>query len=73
MKNCNMILAEKLEISALSSGKIDEYECLTGKEILAPDQSTMIEQTTFAYSPLRKAFEKQIKIVEDQKKKQAEA
>ena len=70
MKNCNMILAERsCKKSELSSGKIDEDECLTGEEILPPDQSKIIEQTTFAYSPLRKAFEKQIKIIEDQGKK----
>ena len=34
MKNYNMILTEKLQISAPSSGKIDKYECLTGEEIL---------------------------------------
>ena len=35
---------EPSKISALSSGKIDEYEYLTGEEILPPDQSTVIEQ-----------------------------
>ena len=33
----------------------------------------MIEQATFTYSPLGKAFEKQIKITEEQGKKQVEA
>ena len=33
----------------------------------------MIEQATFTYSPLGKAFEKQIKTIEDQDKKQVEA
>ena len=28
---------------ALSSGKIDKYECLTGKEILPSNQSRIIE------------------------------
>ena len=28
-----------VKISALSSGKIDKYECLTGQEILPSDQS----------------------------------
>ena len=46
------------KISALSSGKIDKYEYLTGEEILLSDQKRVIEQTKFTYSPLGKAFEK---------------
>ena len=61
------------EISALSSGKIDKYEYLTGKEILPSNQQQIIEQAKFTYSPLRKAFEKQIKKIEDQGEKQVEA
>ena len=55
------------KISALSSGKIDKYEFLTGEEILPSDQSRIIEQAKFTYSPLGKAFEnkkKQLKIKE---------
>ena len=37
------------------------------------DQSRIIEQTKFTYSPLGKAFEKQIKIIECQGIKQIEA
>ena len=48
------------KISALSSGKIDKYEYLTGEEILPSDQSTIRKQAKFTYSPLGKAFEKQI-------------
>ena len=57
------------KISALSSGKIDKYEYLIGEEILPPDQSRMIEQTKFTYSPLRKTFEKRIKTTENQGEK----
>ena len=57
------------EISALSSGKIDKYEYLTGKDILPSNQQQIIEQAKFTYSPLGKAFEKQIKTIEDQEKK----
>ena len=57
------------EISALSSGKIDKYEYLTGNEILPSNQQQIIEQAKFTYSPLGKAFEKQIKTIEDQEKK----
>ena len=60
------------EISALSSGKINKYEYLTGKKILPSNQKQMIEQAKFTYSPLGKAFEKQIKTIEDQGKKQVE-
>ena len=59
---------EAAKITALSSGKIDKYECLTGEEILPPDQRRMIEQAKFSYSPLGKIFEKQIKTIEDNEK-----
>ena len=36
-------------------------EYLTGEEILVSNQSQIIEQAKFAYSPLRKAFENQTK------------
>ena len=58
--------AEKISVL---SGKINKYEYLTGKEILPSDQSRIIEQAKFIHSPLGKAFEKQIKIIEDQGKK----
>ena len=66
MKNCNTILTEKLL----------RYQCyhheknLTGEEILPSNQQQIIEQAKFTYSPLGKAFEKQIKTVEDQGEKQ---
>ena len=60
---------EAAKISALSSGKIDKYEYLPGEEILASNQKQIIKQAKFTYSPLRKAFEKQIKTIEDQGKK----
>ena len=56
------------KISVLSSGKINKYEYLTGEEILPSNQQKIIEQPKFTYSPLRKAFEKQTKTIEDQKK-----
>ena len=60
------------KISALSSGNIQKYEYLTGEDILPSNQQQIIEQTRFTYSPLRKAFEKQIKTIEDQGKKQVD-
>ena len=56
------------KISALSSGKIDKYEYLTGEEILLSNQQQIIEQAKFTYSPLGKSFEKQTKTIEDQEK-----
>ena len=58
--------------SALSSGKIDKYKFLTGEEILPSDQSRIIEQAKFTYSPLGKAFENQTKTIEEQGRKQIE-
>ena len=59
---------EAANISALSSGKIDKYEYLTGQEILPSDQSRIIEQAKFTYFPLGKAFEKQTKKLKNKDK-----
>ena len=64
---------EAAKISALSSGKIHKYEYLTGEEILPSNQQQIIGQAKCTYSPLGKAFEKQIKAIEDQGQKQVEA
>ena len=64
---------EAAKISALSSGKIDKYEYLTGEEILPSNQQQIIQQAKFSYSPLGKAFENQIKTNKDQGKKQVKA
>ena len=69
---CN-INRETAKISALSSGKLRKYEYLTGEDILPSNQQQIIEQTKFTYSPLGKAFDKQIKTIEDQGKKQVDA
>ena len=60
---------EAAKISALSSGKIGKYEYLMGQEILPSNQRQIIEQSKFAYYPLRKTFEKQTKAIEDPEKK----
>ena len=60
-------------MSALLSGKIHKYEYLTGESILPSNQQQMIEQAKFTYSPLGKAFEKQIKTIEDQGQEQIKA
>ena len=64
---------EAAKISALSSGKIDKYEYLTGEEILPSNQQQIIKQAKFTYSPLGKALEKQTKAIKDQGKKQVDA
>ena len=54
---------ETAKISALLSNKIGKDEYLTGEEILPSNQKQIIEEAKFTYSPLGKAFEKQIKTV----------
>ena len=57
---------EAAKISALSSGKFNKYELLTGEKILPFTQRKIIKQAKFIYYPLEKAFEKQTKAIEDQ-------
>ena len=64
---------EAAKISVLSSGKLHKYEYLTGEDILSSKQQQIIQQTKFTYSRLGKAFDKQIKTIEDQGKKQVDA
>ena len=59
---------EVAKISSLSSNKFNKYEYLAGEEILSFNQKQMIKQAKFTYSPLGKAFKKQIKIIEDKAK-----
>ena len=60
---------EATKISALSSGEIHKYEYRTGEDILPSNLKQIIEQARFTYSPLGNTFEKQIKTIEDQEKK----
>ena len=64
---------EVAKILALSSGKIDKYEYLTGEEMLPSTQQQIIEQAKFTYFSLGKPFEKETKTTEDQGKKQIHA
>ena len=64
---------EAAKISALSPGKIHKYQYLTGEDILPFNQQQIIEQARFTYTSLGKAFEKQIKTIDDQGKKQVQA
>ena len=60
------IIRKATVISALSLGKIDQYEYLTGKEILPSNQQQIIIK--FTNSPWRRTFEKQTETIEDQGK-----
>ena len=64
---------EAAKISALSSDKIHKYEYLTSEDILPSNQQQIKEQVKFTYSPLVKTFEKRIKAIEDQGKRQVDA
>ena len=64
---------EAAKLCALSSVKIRKYEYRTGEDILPSNQQQIIEQAKFTYSLLGKAFEKQIKTIEDQDQKQIDA
>ena len=61
----NDVNREAAKISASSSGKIHKYEYFTGEDILPSNQQQIIQQAKFTYSALGKAFEKQIKTLED--------
>ena len=56
----------KIELKPIEN-KTSQF--LTGEEILQSDQSRIIQQAKFIYSPLRKAFKNQIKTMEEQGKK----
>ena len=61
MKNCNLILTERQQTYQLYN--------LTGGEILLSNQSKIIEQVKFTYSPLGKAFEKQTNTIESKEER----
>ena len=64
---------EAAVISAKSSGKFHKYEYLTDEDILSSNQQQLIKQARFTYSLLGKAFQKQIKTIDDQGKTQVDA
>ena len=69
MTNYNFIInREAAKMLALSSGIINKYEYLKGEGILPSNQIQTIEQAKFG-----KAFEKQIKTIEDQQERQIKA
>ena len=68
MKSYNIILIEKQQIYLLYH-QVNSINI----NILPSTQQQIIEQTKFTYSPLGKAFDKQIETIEDQGKKQVDA
>ena len=74
MKIYNTILIKKQPKYPLHHQvKFINMNNLTGEDVLPSNQQQIIEQAKFTYSPLGKAFEKQIKTIEDQGQKQVDA
>ena len=66
----DQIKDEKLQYDInREAAKISALSYLAGEEILPSNQQRIIQQAKFNYSPLGKAFEKQIKTIKDQGKK----
>ena len=73
MKKYDMILTENLpKYQPYHPAKLISMNILLVR-ILPSNQQQIIEQTKFIYYPLRNAFEKQIKIIEEQEEKQIKA
>ena len=73
-RNYNMMLTEKQQkYQRYCQVKLTNMNFLHGEEILPFDQSRIIEQAKFTYSPLGKAFEEQTKTIEEQGKEKADA
>ena len=70
MRNCNTILIEKQQKQQhFHQAKLINMNIFTGEEILPSNQQQEIKLAKSTYSPLKKAFEKEIKTIEDQGKK----
>ena len=69
IKNKTILIEKQLKYQLYYLVKFIKHEYLTGEEILPSDQQQIIEPDKFTYSPLRKAFDEQLKIIEDQEKK----
>ena len=74
MKSYNLVLIEKLRKYLLChQTNLISMKILQVKKYYHQINKKIIEQATFTYSPLGKAFEKQIKAIEDQREKQIKA
>ena len=71
------IKRQTAKISPVSSGETNKYQCPPGEKILPSnpkkEKKTITEQAKFTYSPSGKVFEKHIKSILDQGKKQVDA
>ena len=73
-KNYNTILIEKkTKYQLYDLTKLISMNILLVKKYYSLIKKKILEQAKFTYSPLGKAFERQIKTIEDQGKKQVEA
>ena len=61
------------KISALKSGNIDKYEFLTDTDIVPRGADSSLADVQFEYSPLGKAFDKQVKAIQEQGQRQVAA
>ena len=61
------------KVSALSSGKVDKYEYLTGEETLPSNQSQIKQQAKFTFYPWFKALEAEIKRIKEKRETQITA
>ena len=52
---------EAVNLSTLSSGKIDQYKYLIYDQIFLSNEKQIVEKAKWNYSPLGKAFKKQTK------------
>ena len=67
-----MIILEMKKYSMMLIKKQLKCRLYHQAKFIPSNQQQIIEQARFTYSPLGKAFEKQIKTIEDQGKKQSE-
>ena len=74
MKNPNKQELQQIAFNCPSDIDLkDKYEYLTGEEILPSDQSRIISQIRFIYSPLVKTLENQAKLLENSRREQTDA
>ena len=74
MKNPNKQELQQIAFNCPSDIDLkDKYEYLTGEEILPSDQSRIISQIRFIYSPLVKTLENQAKLFQNSRREQTDA
>ena len=71
IENYNTILIER-QLKYLLYHQVKLVNMNSGEDILPSNQQQINKQAKFTYSPLGKAFDKQIKAIKDQDEKQVE-